>query len=173
MSPLILFYSVLINAFLLNSFTLPLFLYDFDDYVKCCLTDFQLIHQSVHDRLSASQTDMLRKQHVRAKDPAIEVGDMVFSRVHDRNSKLDPKFSGPLRVIESLHGHKFKVLDFRTLAERVVHADHLKRVSRGFNDDNISRVPQLPDSDIPPLSSELTPHTHSSYRQKLRSFNPL
>lgn len=153
--------------------TAPLPVYDFDDYVKCCLTDFQSIHQSIHDRLSASQTDMLRKQHVRAKDPAIEVGDMAFSRVHDRNSKLDPKFSGPLRVIESLHGHKFKVLDLRSLAERVVHADHLKRVSRGFDEDDISLVPRQPVSDIPPLSSKLTPHTHSSYRQKLRSFNPL
>ncbi len=47
-------------------------------------------------------------------DSSIEVGDIVFTRVHDRNSRLDPLFSEPHRVIESLHDHKVKILDLKT-----------------------------------------------------------
>ncbi len=84
---------------------------------------------------------MLRKQHRRATDSSTEVGDIVFARVHDRNSKLDPLFFGPHRVIESLHGHKVKILDLKTLVEQIVHVDHLKRVNKGFDDECAHQVP--------------------------------
>ncbi len=47
-------------------------------------------------------------------DSSIEVGDIVFTRVHDRNSRLDPLFCGPHHVIVSLHGNKVKILDLKT-----------------------------------------------------------
>ncbi len=63
---------------------------------------------------------MLWKQHRRATDSSIEVGGMVFSRIHDCNSKLDPLFSGTHRVIESFHGPKVKILDLKTLDEQIL-----------------------------------------------------
>ena len=144
--------------------------YNLDDYVKCKLRDFQLTHKLIHDRLTASQADMLRKQHDRAQLHSIEIGDIVFSRLHDRNSKLDPLFTGPYRVLELLQGHKIKILDLKTLLPHVVHKDHLKRVSKGFDDDSLQ--PLVPSTSTNShLSPDTTPDTHSLYRQKLRSFH--
>ncbi len=78
---------------------------------------------------------MLQKQHHRATYSSIEVSDIDFTRVHDCNSKLDSLFSGPHYVIKSLHGHKVKILDLRTLVEQIVHVDHLKRVNEEFDDE--------------------------------------
>ncbi len=109
-------------------------LYCMDDYVKRRMTVFQRIHTSVRDHLALFQADMLKKQHQRAKPHEIVVGDIVFNRVHDRHSKLDPLFHGPHRVTELLSGHKVKILDLKSGTESVVHKDHLKRVERGFDD---------------------------------------
>ncbi len=125
-----------------------------DDYVKCCLRDFQLTH-----KLTTSQAEMLRKQHRRVTDSSIEVGDIA--RVHDRNSKLDSLFFGPLRVIESLHGHKVKILDLKTLGEQIVHVDHLKRVNNGFDDECAHQVSLSSDFADPSSDSSLINHTHT------------
>ncbi len=108
-------------------------LYCMDD-VKRRMTVFQRIHTSVRDHLALSQADMLQQQHHRAKPHEIVVGDIVFSRVHDRHSKLDPLFHGPHRVTELLSGHKVKILDLKSGTESIVHKDHLKKVERGFDD---------------------------------------
>ncbi len=86
-------------------------------------------YKLIHNRLTASQTEML-ELHRRATDSSIEVGDIVFTRVHDRNSRLDPLFSEPHRVIESLHDHKVKILDLKTIVEQIVHVEHLKSEQR-------------------------------------------
>ncbi len=108
-------------------------LYCMDDYVKRRMTVFQRIHTSVRDHLALSQADMLQKQHQRVKPHEIVVGDVIFSRVHDRHSKLDPLFHGPHRVTEPLSGHKVKILDLKSGTESVVHKDHLKKADRGFD----------------------------------------
>ena len=160
-------------------------LYNLDDYVRTRLADFQRIHQFIHDRLTASQEEMLRKQHQRAVPHEIIVGDLVFLRVHDRHSKLDPRFDGPYRVTESLHGHKFRILNLKTRKEQDVHLDHLKRVDREFDDHSVtpsqphlSAVPPSP----PPASFSPPTQPHppvpvptpdTPYRHKLRSHSAI
>ena len=155
-------------------------LYNLDDYVRTRLADFQKIHQFIRDRLTLSQDEMLRKQHQRAVPHEIAVGDLVFLRVHDRHSKLDPLFDGPYRVTEQLHGHKVKILDLKSLKEQVTHIDHLKRVDREFVDHSVSpsepHISALPTSRPPsfPPPPTSSPPVHppvfdTPYRQRLRS----
>ena len=108
-------------------------LYCLEDYVKRRVTAFQRIHTSVRDQLTVSQADVLRKQHLRATPHEIDVGDIVFTKVQDRSSKLDPLFHGPHRVTDSLAGHKVRILDLSSGTEKTIHKDHLKRVNRGFD----------------------------------------
>ena len=116
-------------------------LYCLDDYVKRRVTNFQRIHVSVRDQLAITQSDMLRKQHQRASSHEINVGDIVFTRVQDRSSKLDPLFQGPYRVTELLTGHKIKLIDLKSGTANTVHKDHLKRVDRGFDIPSIQPTP--------------------------------
>ena len=83
---------------------------------------------SIRDSLADSQQSMLYKQHQRTKPHEIEVGDIVFTRVQDRYSKLDPLFNGPHCVIEIMAGHKVKLCNLRSGSENLVHRDHLKSV---------------------------------------------
>ena len=118
--------------------------YCFDDYVKSTLNAFQRIHTSVRDHLSDSQESMIEKQHRRSTQHVIELGDIVFHRVHDRHSKLDPLFHGPHRVTELLHGHKVKLVELHTGKETIVHRDHLKRVDKGFDTESTTARAQPP-----------------------------
>ena len=114
---------------------------------------------SVRDRFTDSQESMLHKRHHRAKPHEIEVGDIVFTKVQDRYSKLDPRFNGPHRVIEKMAGHKVKLRNLSSGSENFVHRDHLKRVDRGFEVESISPLPEnAPDivesqPPSPPISS--------------------
>ena len=140
-------------------------LYSMDDYVKLRMTNFQRIHTSVRDQLTVSQADMLKKQHQRAKPHEIVVGDIVFSRVQDRHSKLEPLFHGPHRVTELLAGHKIRTLDLKSRTENIVHRDHLKKVDRGFDTDSATPLPDHgSDGAQPP-----TPSSSCSHRYPLRS----
>ena len=135
--------------------TAPRPLYCFEDYVTSTLNAFQRIHTSVRDHLSESQVSMLEKQHLRATTHEIGVGDIVFHRVHDRHSKLDPLFHGPHRVTEILHGHKVRILELQAGKESIIHRDHLKRVDRGFDTESTSTQtpPQLSACPISPSHS--------------------
>ena len=148
-------------------------LYCVDDYVKRRVTELQRIYTSVRDHLAVSQADMLRKQHQRATPHEIVVGDIVFARVQDRHSKLDPLFHGPHRVTEILAGHKVKILDLRSRTEITIHKDHLKRVHRGFDVEDAILPGHGPDSAQPPPSPSTSDSTPSSSttlpRYQLRS----
>ena len=146
-------------------------LYCLDDYVKHRVTNFQRIHTSVRDNLADSQKTMLHKQHQRARSLDIEVGDIVFSRIHDRDSKLHPSFHGPHRVIEILTGHKIKILDLKSGRENTVHRDHLKRVNRGFDVPDSPLPQRAPDSvrNQPPSSPSPSPSPVPLPRYNLRS----
>ena len=155
----------------------PVPIYNFDDYIKCRLNEFQRIHTIIHDRLSVSQADMLQKQHQRATPHVINVGDVVFTRIHDRHSKLDSRFNGPYRVLEVMHGHKLKLLDLHSFTESVIHRDHVKLVNRGFDQHSDAQPPRhvsdgvessVPSSSISPQSSST-----SDYCSKLRSHSTL
>ncbi len=89
-------------------------------------------------------------------DSSIEVGDIVFAVLTIVILKLDLLFFGPHRV----NGHKVKILDIKTLVEQIVHVDHLKHVSKGFDDECAHQVSFSFDLSDPSSDSSLTTHTH-------------
>ena len=142
-------------------------LYCFEDYVRHRLYAFQRIHASVRDNLSDSQESMLRKQHQRATTRELELGDIVFLRAHDRNSKLDPLFKGPHRVMELTNGHKVKIQELGTGKECIVHQDHLKRVDRGF--DTESTLPSTHERASASFNGRPGPSPVTQHQYNLRS----
>ena len=101
------------------------------------------------------------------KPHEIEVGDIVFTRIQDRHSKLDPQFNGPHRVIEKMAGHKVKLRNLSSGSENLVHRDHLKRVDHGFDIESTSPLPEnAPDS---VNSQSPSPLILSSPKYRLRS----
>jgi hypothetical protein len=141
--------------------------YNPDDYVNLRTSYFQQINQHIRDRLAAAQQQMLSLQHRRAKTIPLENEDVVFVQIHDRQSKLDTKFEGPYRVINNNLGNKAELLNLTTLEKKIVHRDHLKKVSKHFDTGVTAPDPVLPDS-----TPDATTHTQApenTYRHKLRS----
>ena len=92
---------------------------------------------------------------------------IVFSRTHDRHSKLDPIFNGPHRVIEALAGHKMKIHDLGSGVEKTVHKDNLKKVHRkciSECDPPLTVPEHEPVSSEPPIS--LTPQVGYNLRPR-------
>jgi len=143
-------------------------IYNLDDYVRLRVSDFQKIHQNVNENLTASREDMLHRQHQKVRQVDLHEGDIVFVQVHDRNSKLDPKFQGPYRVLQHDQENKAELLILTTLERETVHCDHLKKVSRGF-DTGVSLPAQSSSDNMPP--AQQTSPTANTYKQKLRSHN--
>lgn len=132
-----------------------------DDYFKCQLRAFQNFHL-IHGRLTSSQNEM-SKQHFRSSASFLEIGDIVFHQQHYHHSKLDPIFHRPHRIPESLHGHKFEILDLKSFVQCVSHGDRLKKVDKGMDELLLSSLP-VPTSSG---SRSLTFDTHCSFRHKL------
>lgn len=105
---------------------------------------------------------MITRHHSTATPVSLSVDDTVFKASPLRQSKLEPKFTGPFLIIESLPGHKFKIYDPKRHIFEIVHADRLKKAQVPIT----SSVPSLPE---PPVSHTVpsTP-THSYF---LRSRN--
>ena len=101
--------------------------YSIEDYAKNQLKAFQIIHESVRRNLQASRTEMIQRQHMSATPVTLQVNDVVYKSTSERQSKLHPKFTGPYRVVEKLHGNKFKILCPETNTSEVVHVDRLKK----------------------------------------------
>ena len=102
-------------------------LYNADDYDTLHLHALKEIHAAVRERLQASRSEMLQRQHDRATPVSLEIGDTVFKSAPERQNKLNPKFSGPFLLTDRLHGNKFRVFDPACGTSEVVHADRLKR----------------------------------------------
>ena len=56
-----------------------------------------------------------------------------------RNTKLDPKFEGPLVVAQSFENNRYKVIDSKNDSCDVVHADRLRRVKCALDTDTVLR----------------------------------
>ena len=52
---------------------------------------------------------MLPEQHLHASTHTLEIVDLVFHQQHVRHTKLDLLFEGTHRIIQNLHGHKWKI----------------------------------------------------------------
>ena len=61
--------------------------YSTDGIVRCNLCEFQITHELILDRLTASQREMLSKQHDGATDSSIEIGDVILPKIHKCHSK--------------------------------------------------------------------------------------
>ena len=89
--------------------------------INVCLTILSLsarelnvitrVHATVRDKLQASRSEIIYRQHKQAHPIFIMVGDTIMKAVPDRHSKLSTKFTGPFLVVEKFHGNKFKLLD--------------------------------------------------------------
>lgn len=58
-------------------------MYNVDNYVRRRVSDFQKIHHYVTDNLAASLEDMLSRQHKKARNVDLSVGDVATIQVHD------------------------------------------------------------------------------------------
>lgn len=139
--------------------------YNADDYAKVHLAVGQDIFGRVRNTLDASRQLMVNRQHQHAQPSNMVTGDLVFVAEPNRSSKLSPRFSGPLRVIQEELGNKLRVWELHSDAERVVHTDNCKKVCGDFavpsaDADSSSRYPSNP----PQSSSSV-----DDYRSKLRS----
>ena len=142
-------------------------LYSFDDYAQVQKHAFQIIYQSVRERLQASRSEMIARQHHVASPVTISIGDTVMKSLPDRQSKLAPKFRGPYTVIEKAHGNKFKIFDNALNISEIVHVDRLKRVdpsqSPVSSPSPASSSSSTPSVSFPslPVSSSTPTHSYS------------
>ncbi len=109
---------------LLTSAAQPI--YNIDDHAKQQVHMFSTIHASVREKLKATKTEMIPKQHKRAIPVNIKEGDAIMIQQPERASKLAPKFMGPYEVFRYIYGNKFEVRHPNTGVTLVVHSDRLK-----------------------------------------------
>ncbi|KAK4322805.1 hypothetical protein Pmani_006471 [Petrolisthes manimaculis] len=134
--------------------------YNMDEFVKTNVHTFQQIHQRIQHSLALSKADMLLYHNKSASNFSLEIGDIVYSLVEVKHSKLDPKFDGPFRVIAKEHGNKVKLLKLKNHTETTAHLDSLKKVHSGLDCEDpqfIPTVSQPPHSPPPPASPENPP----------------
>ncbi len=80
-------------------------------------------------------------------------------------TKLHPRFEGPYRVIGFEDGNNLKIRHLTDYNTKIVHVDHLKRVSRSMDDGE-----ELPSPEPSPSAPEQAlPSTSLEYRKKLKS----
>lgn len=80
-----------------------------------------MIHDSVCQSLQESRAEMLQKHHIKATPVSFQKGDVDFKHPPEHQSKLTPKFCGPITVKEQSHGNKIKIFNPSKTTE-VVHA---------------------------------------------------
>ena len=91
--------------------------------------------------------------------------------------KLSPKFVGPYRIIDHLHGHKFVILDISSGDVHEVHGDHLKRLHSQPDADETDlreesqpvRAPSEPPSARVQHPSPSLPNTNPRYNLRSRN----
>ena len=164
----------------------PTPVYNIDDYAKVHLATSQRIFNHVRTSLDASRQLMVSRQHQHACPPTVAPGDLVFVAEPERSSKLSPRFSGPLRVLQTELGNKLRVRDLNTGVERVVHVDNCKVVHSDFPTPAEASLPgptqvTTPPTQVPSSTTNdgpiqvTTPPTQvpssntNEYRSKLRS----
>lgn len=79
--------------------------------------------------LKTSRAEMILRQNNKAIPVILSVGDNVLKRSPQRKNKLSPRFSGPIFITATLHGHKFKILDPKSSTTEIVHSDGLKKIN--------------------------------------------
>ncbi len=139
-------------------------IYSYDDYVRAQVSYFQKTHKKVTDNFAVSQ-EKLNAQHRVAGNKVIAIGDVVYYSIQEVATKLLPRFEGPYRVIGIKHGNKIEIRHLTDYNTKIVHVDHLKKVSRSMNDGE--KLP--PPEPSPSAPEQALPSTSLAYRKKLRS----
>ncbi len=73
------------------------------------------------------------QQHRVAGNKVIAVCDVVYQSIKEIATKLDPRFEGTYRVIGIENSNNVKVRHLTDYNTKIVHIDHLKRVSRSMD----------------------------------------
>ena len=108
----------------------PRKIYNYDDYMSHRLLLYFETVRKTRLALQHSQRDWERYAKTKEKG-TIKVGSQIYVKRNvpeGPNVKLSSKFIGPFRVLEILKGNKYKVVDEKTLSERIVHFNHIKLV---------------------------------------------
>ncbi len=144
-------------------------IYNYDDYVRVLVSNFQKTYKRVTDNIAMSREKWNVQQHRLAGNKVIAMGDVVYHSIHEVATKLHPRFEGSYRVIGIEHGNKIKIRHLTNYNTKIVHVDHLKRVSRSM--DNGEELPSPEPS--PSAPEQALPSTSLEYRKKLRSSKTL
>ncbi len=143
-------------------------IYNYDDYVRVRVSDFQKTYKRVTDNIAMSREKWNAQQHRMAGSKVIAIGDVVHHSIKEVTTKLDPRFEGPYRVIGIDHGNKVKIRHLTDYNTKIVHVDHLKRVSRSMDDGE-----ELPSPEPPSTPEQALPSTSLEYRKKSKSSKTL
>ncbi len=144
-------------------------IYNYDDYVRVRVADFHKTYKRVTDNIAMSREKWNAQQHRVAGDKLITMGDVVYHSIKEIATKLDPRFEAPYRVTGTEHGNKVKMRHLTDYNTKIVHGDHLKRVSRSMDDGE-----ELPSPEpSPPAAEQALPPKSFEYRKKLRSSKSL
>ncbi len=140
-------------------------IYNYDDYVRVRVSDFQKTYKRVTDNIAMSREKRNTQQHRLAGNKGITMGDVVYHSIQEVATKLRSRFEGPYRVIGIEHGNEIKIRHLTDHNTKIVHVDHLKRVSRSMDDGE-----ELPSPEPSQTAPEpVLPSTFLEYRKKLRS----
>ncbi len=101
------------------------------------------------------------QQHRLAGNKVIAMGDVVYHSIQEVATKIHPRFEGPCRVIGIEHGNKIKIRHLTEYNTKIVHVDHLKRVSRNMDDGEQLPSPKPSAS----ASKQALPSTSLEYRK--------
>ena len=148
-------------------------LYNPDDYAKLRLNDFHKIYMKVTEALASSKREMIKNTNKNSKEKDLNIGDLVYMKRQDMNSKLDPIFEGPFRITQKLSGNKIEIKHIQTNKQIKTHTDLVKPVSSLMDNttiDNTQMTQQLP-SNTTDIVDEPPENTTNEYKKKLRSYN--
>ena len=91
---------------------------------KLC-RNYRNIYDRVKNQLRKTKNVMLNKINKKRKYKAIKIGDYVFYKNNDINSKLQPLFLGPCKVIDKNTDFSYVLLD-KYNVKHLVHRNHIK-----------------------------------------------
>ena len=146
-------------------------LYNPDNYAQLRLIDFQNIYKRVTESLLQSKDEMIKYNTQITKNKDINLGQIVFAKIHDTHSKLDAQFEGPYRVTQLLKGNKIQITHLRDSNKtQIIHKDHIKLVSDKHANTHEKSI------EIDNINTKINTENNieqiqiPEYKQKLRSY---
>ena len=87
----------------------------------------QVIHHNLQISLNEASISMQERQHEIANQNEFRINDLIYvKRKNMENTKLQPKFKGPYKIIEKRHGNKYMIQELESGKIILAHADDFK-----------------------------------------------